>query len=227
MSLESQKVRQNKERLLAERKRSARLRTSSSLCSLTSQSDLSTSGSCTRFHAESDDLQPQLTSACIPPATMQHPADEACGGSFLLKEGELSQPQTPKAKSMQDMIHNNDTPAPEPPDVAAGGAAKTVPPPPNTWCVMSEYEAQRSTSKKLPISRQTSSGMTWMQDSRLCAICTAEFGPLTRRHHCRRCGRNVCNPCSPYRVHLRVPLAHPYKADRGPCRICVGCHEPC
>jgi hypothetical protein len=35
-------------------------------------------------------------------------------------------------------------------------------------------------------------------DYKNCEICKKEFGMFTRKHHCRRCGRVVCNDCSPY-----------------------------
>jgi len=66
---------------------------------------------------------------------------------------------------------------------------------------------------------------TWMQHTKHCEICTAGFGIFVRRHHCRSCGRNVCNACSPFRVRLTSPLLHPSKDDFGPHRVCVGCHE--
>jgi len=254
LSSESQRVRQDKERVLAERKLSARLRTSS-CCSLGSQTDLSTSGGtscgesiCSSIDnrssipclscgsagrpdgqekekkggskhrsnsshcilTQNDDLQPQHASAPARPAMVQHPADEASGGSLLLE-----------ARHMHFIIHDDDTPALKTPDVAGGGVVKTGLPLPDTWFLMNEYESQLTTSTELP-----TLGRTWMKDAPRCAICTSKFGLFTRRHHCRRCGRNVCNACSPYRVHLRAPLSHPFKADRGPCRVCVGCHEP-
>mmetsp|Transcript_64909 Transcript_64909/g.125268 ORF Transcript_64909/g.125268 Transcript_64909/m.125268 type:complete len:221 (+) Transcript_64909:37-699(+) len=91
-------------------------------------------------------------------------------------------------------------------------------------CFMSEFEvAQRpgqQCSQQVPLP-----GGTWMQDTQQCAICTVKFGIFARRHHCRRCGRNVCNPCSPFRVRLRLPLVHPSKVDSGSHRVCMGCHR--
>jgi hypothetical protein len=29
-----------------------------------------------------------------------------------------------------------------------------------------------------------------------CAICGADFGVFTRKHHCRACGQVICNTCS-------------------------------
>lgn len=44
----------------------------------------------------------------------------------------------------------------------------------------------------------------WQPDDELskCSICAAPFTFLNRRHHCRRCGRLVCGPCSPHRITI-------------------------
>jgi len=38
----------------------------------------------------------------------------------------------------------------------------------------------------------------WQKDEEVehCTACTTEFGALTRKHHCRSCGRIFCNTCS-------------------------------
>lgn len=49
----------------------------------------------------------------------------------------------------------------------------------------------------------------WSPDTPNCALCGAGFGAgflKSRRHHCRRCGKCVCNPCSPFRMHLENPV---------------------
>jgi len=86
--------------------------------------------------------------------------------------------------------------------------------------------AAASVSLSMPGHDSTQSQQAaWMKHTKLCEICTAGFGIFTRRHHCRNCGRNVCNGCSPFRVHLTSPLLHPSKDDVGPHRVCVGCYE--
>ncbi|KYK58288.1 hypothetical protein DCS_05301 [Drechmeria coniospora] len=42
----------------------------------------------------------------------------------------------------------------------------------------------------------------WQPDSEatLCPICQAQFSIFVRKHHCRKCGRVVCNSCSPHRI---------------------------
>lgn len=44
----------------------------------------------------------------------------------------------------------------------------------------------------------------WQDDSEVtaCPICKRQFYFLFRKHHCRRCGRVICNDCSPHRITL-------------------------
>ena len=43
----------------------------------------------------------------------------------------------------------------------------------------------------------------WEQDTPMCNVCEAAFSFLFRRHHCRACGRCVCDKCSRNRMFLR------------------------
>ncbi|KAK2842471.1 hypothetical protein Q5P01_012671 [Channa striata] len=45
----------------------------------------------------------------------------------------------------------------------------------------------------------------WIPDPRttMCMICTCEFSLTWRRHHCRACGKVVCNSCSSNKYHLK------------------------
>jgi hypothetical protein len=52
----------------------------------------------------------------------------------------------------------------------------------------------------------------WQPDSEAseCPICKRQFSLLFRRHHCRKCGRVVCNDCSPHRITIpRQFIVHP------------------
>lgn len=52
----------------------------------------------------------------------------------------------------------------------------------------------------------------WQPDSEVseCPICHRQFSLLFRRHHCRKCGRVVCNDCSPHRITIpRQFIVHP------------------
>jgi len=203
----------------------------------------------------------------VSPAAVQHPADQACGGSFSVqkpaaaasaqclwdhhRDGHGKEPctevgclevhkgmATESAKTeyhlskantqvvlSDEMTKGCDVSAePPPPDATSGIFARMAPTLPSTWCIMDEYEVSWI---RLPAPVATPSSRKWMHNTPQCEICIANFGPFTRRHHCRKCGRNVCNACSPFRVNLKAPLAHPSRPETGPCRICVGCHEPC
>jgi len=52
----------------------------------------------------------------------------------------------------------------------------------------------------------------WQPDSEVseCPICKRPFTWMFRRHHCRKCGRVVCNDCSPHRITIpRQFIVHP------------------
>lgn len=52
----------------------------------------------------------------------------------------------------------------------------------------------------------------WQPDAEVseCPICKRQFTFLFRRHHCRKCGRVVCNECSPHRITIpRQYIVHP------------------
>ncbi|TID03789.1 FYVE, RhoGEF and PH domain-containing protein 6 [Colletotrichum higginsianum] len=44
----------------------------------------------------------------------------------------------------------------------------------------------------------------WQPDAEvtLCPICHIQFSIFVRKHHCRKCGRVVCNACSPHRITI-------------------------
>ncbi|KAI1498285.1 FYVE zinc finger-domain-containing protein [Biscogniauxia marginata] len=44
----------------------------------------------------------------------------------------------------------------------------------------------------------------WQPDAEVtyCPICRTQFSIFVRKHHCRKCGRVVCNSCSPHRIIL-------------------------
>ncbi|KAF4505307.1 hypothetical protein G6O67_007271 [Ophiocordyceps sinensis] len=48
----------------------------------------------------------------------------------------------------------------------------------------------------------------WQPDAEVtyCPICHTQFSIFARKHHCRKCGRVVCNSCSPH----RIIIPHPY-----------------
>ncbi len=60
----------------------------------------------------------------------------------------------------------------------------------------------------------------WVRDDAItmCMSCTTAFTTLRRRHHCRACGKIVCNNCSSYKAPLEYDN---YKFNR----VCVNCHK--
>ena len=61
--------------------------------------------------------------------------------------------------------------------------------------------------------------MSWQSDAEVsqCTLCASTFKWTRRKHHCRLCGRIVCNACSRAR---RVPLQGSGKAERA-CDSCA------
>lgn len=60
---------------------------------------------------------------------------------------------------------------------------------------------------------------SWQPDSEVneCPICNRPFTWMFRRHHCRKCGRVVCNDCSPHRITIpRQFIVHPPGPDTLP-----------
>lgn len=63
----------------------------------------------------------------------------------------------------------------------------------------------------------------WDKDADECGRCGDSFGIFTRRHHCRGCGINVCDKCSPYEA-----VIHGEEMGYGsePQRICKVTWQP-
>lgn len=61
----------------------------------------------------------------------------------------------------------------------------------------------------------------WVEDDAqsTCMICTHRFSLARRKHHCRSCGRLVCNDCSPASARRCVPEFNHFQ----PVRLCVHC----
>ncbi|KAK4236758.1 hypothetical protein C8A03DRAFT_45286 [Achaetomium macrosporum] len=64
----------------------------------------------------------------------------------------------------------------------------------------------------------------WQPDSEVtyCPFCGTQFSFFVRKHHCRKCGRVVCNSCSPHRITIpyqfivRPPGVPPPVPQSGP-----------
>jgi hypothetical protein len=58
-----------------------------------------------------------------------------------------------------------------------------------------------------------------------CILCKVQWGTFrNRRHHCRHCGRLVCEACSPNRFVLTTPNAAGVISNE-PQRVCLTCYE--
>ena len=68
---------------------------------------------------------------------------------------------------------------------------------------------------------QVHSGPTWGPDKDIleCLICKASFSFMTRRHHCRRCGKCVCNKCAPAK-NCRPIIEWGFKDSVRHCKLC-------
>ena len=64
----------------------------------------------------------------------------------------------------------------------------------------------------------------WVPDSRAtnCYNCKTIFGLLTRKHHCRICGRIFCYACS---NNSAVPVSYLDKWDGTKVKMCDECHS--
>ena len=53
-------------------------------------------------------------------------------------------------------------------------------------------------------SDSTASLPRWQPDNEAarCFVCQSDFSFFFRKHHCRKCGRVVCNACSPHRITI-------------------------
>lgn len=60
----------------------------------------------------------------------------------------------------------------------------------------------------------------WTPDNECvnCSVCKAQFSPLLPLHHCRECGKGVCDDCSNARK------AVPSRGWDKPVRVCNKCH---
>ena len=56
----------------------------------------------------------------------------------------------------------------------------------------------------------------WSHDTKECEVCDQSFGLIRRRHHCRNCGKCVCNSCSPNTWKLEHVSSKPQRV----CNMC-------
>merc|ERR1719379_1015885 len=68
-----------------------------------------------------------------------------------------------------------------------------------------------------PEGRPVAAGTAWEENTTSCGVCGTRFQKrrMTRRHHCRICGKCVCSSCSPSMVQL--------EGHKKPQRACTPC----
>jgi len=94
----------------------------------------------------------------------------------------------------------------------------------------SEYESPGGSGRQTPTrassfgdsvlgSEAVLSGIEWEGDRDICSICQKKIGKrhMSRRHHCRLCGKCVCSACSPNSVQI--------DGVSKPQRVCTGCGD--
>ncbi|MDC0678820.1 FYVE zinc finger domain-containing protein [Sorangium atrum] len=89
------------------------------------------------------------------------------------------------------------------------------------------------TSKSVlpPTSRVVQQIPTWQEDDLVsrCPLCDRDFSFTLRRHHCRKCGKVVCDDCSTARKILPSPVPKPSffwssTVETGALRVCDSCN---
>ncbi|KIX93203.1 uncharacterized protein Z520_11057 [Fonsecaea multimorphosa CBS 102226] len=127
-----------------------------------------------------------------------------------------SSPPTPRRHAASDT--NISRPFPEVVDLTGSSPPTSPPPPP----VPAPLPPLPQTPRDNRLSRSSSDSSRrymvprWQPDSEVneCPICKRPFTWMFRRHHCRKCGRVVCNDCSPHRITIpRQFIVHPPGPD--------------
>ena len=104
----------------------------------------------------------------------------------------LDGPSSPHSQSQRRRENSNVPHAPEVIDLTGSSpVTQTRPLPPQPTRTSSTASSQYTVPR-------------WQPDSEVseCPICRRQFSFLFRRHHCRKCGRVVCNDCSPHRITI-------------------------
>ncbi|XP_007503285.2 FYVE, RhoGEF and PH domain-containing protein 6 [Monodelphis domestica] len=86
-----------------------------------------------------------------------------------------------------------------------------------TFCPSRSLD-ETDTAKKEEMSPLGSKAPIWIPDTRatMCMVCTSEFTLTWRRHHCRACGKIVCQACSSNKYGLDY-------LKNQPARVCEHC----
>ncbi|CAG8955468.1 hypothetical protein HYFRA_00010335 [Hymenoscyphus fraxineus] len=91
---------------------------------------------------------------------------------------------------------------------SANSVSFALPTPGNTANVNAPRERPPSQSRYRRMTNTSTSTEVvvprWQPDAEvtICPICHTQFSFFIRKHHCRKCGRVVCNACSPHRITI-------------------------
>eukprot|EP00494_Astrolonche_serrata_P025135 UN25396 len=91
---------------------------------------------------------------------------------------------------------------------------------------LSQYQPyfEEVSGEKTDIQKQlvTKGSEKWQPDdvSEMCMLCNIKFTQTTRRHHCRKCGKLVCNQCSRRKLRFSMGNNNKVRYERS-CDCCV------
>ncbi|KAI1142857.1 FYVE-domain-containing protein [Hypoxylon sp. FL0543] len=150
---------------------------------------------------------PEQTNSALQSGSQREQASVAQEEGITLREALRQTTESLNGLSLENSIPSSSIPEPRPPhprNASQNGTAPSVPP-----------ENQQSTSRLNPIapafsprperrSPQEIALPRWQPDSEVtyCPICHTQFSFFVRKHHCRKCGRVVCNACSPHKITI-------------------------
>ncbi|KAG8165248.1 hypothetical protein KVR01_005523 [Diaporthe batatas] len=138
------------------------------------------------------------------------------GPSSSNQNPERALPTLPQSASASSIISHRSA-GPGSPSFSRRPATPPSPPPASRRRTSSNaFAATRAVHQpqRPPESRRPSDLVLprWQPDAEVtfCPICHTQFSIFIRKHHCRKCGRVVCNSCSPHRITIPYQyIVHP------------------
>ncbi|CAK7269434.1 hypothetical protein SEPCBS119000_003569 [Sporothrix epigloea] len=161
----------------------------------------------------SDELANGQFSPSSPPLPPQPPTRAATDGIQRSQiQSSSSSVQLEEQQLLSQTVTSPPPAPPTPPTPPAPPAPPASPPapPPSGHSYPQQQQSRQLQEFALP---------RWQPDSEVtyCPICSQQFSIFVRKHHCRKCGRVVCNSCSPHRITIPYPYivqppgAQPYQ----------------
>jgi hypothetical protein len=89
-----------------------------------------------------------------------------------------------------------------------------------TWAQSRVVSVPRARSA--PLAARHDVPPSW-DDAEQCARCSAGFGMLRRRTHCRNCGYSMCKSCTKFWPKAAFPPAFTDGDSSSSCRVCLSC----